>query len=311
MTEIFVHCDGTGARLGNGGFRGLVHFAQALGGMGYDVKLFDQGDRLTEKSFGWLSMPGRDFKIVPVADVVKGEGVIVTSWLNVLMSGPRLMLKVDKERIRYRESSELVRDGFPFVRAFARDICKKISINNRTLSEHYNRMGFMKLIPLEPYFRTDLFYQERKAKVPGLVGHQSDNRRRNVYKYIRRHFGTAVRCEGTQAQVAERMRRCDYFVFWNRIPGCISMFQGETTGTSLFEAMACGCVCVARRHEGNKFLEGIIPLVNREKDIAPIIKKLMGDIKKRNEIRGKSFVAIESRFRLDDQKRANMQELIE
>ena len=310
MTEIFVHIDAMGATFGNGGFRGLVHFAQALGEMGYDVKVFDQENRLKEKSFGWLSFPGRDFKIVPVIDVVKGTGVIVTSWLNVLMHGPKLMLKVDKERIRYRESSELVRDGFPFVRAFARDICKKISINNRSLVHHYNRLGFMKIISLEPYFRKELFYQERKSKVPGLVGHQSDNRRRNVYGYIKKHFGTVVRCEGTQAQVAKRMRQCDYFVFWNRMPGCIKIFQGETTGTSLFEAMACGCVCVARRHEGNKFLEGIIPLVNREKDIAPIIKKLIGNPAERDKIRVKSFAAIESRFRLDDQKRANMVELI-
>jgi glycosyltransferase involved in cell wall biosynthesis len=299
-----------GASFGNGGFRGLIHFADALGKMGYDVKVFDHRDRMTAKSFGWLSMPDRHFKIVPVLDVVKGTGPIVTSWLNVLMDGPRLMLKVDPERIKYRESSELVRDGFPFVRAWVQSRCEKISINNRSLSHHYNKLGFLKILPLEPYFRKELFFVEKRAKVEGLVGHQSDNRRRDVYRTIRRHFGTAVRCEGTQAQVAKRMRQCDYFVFWNRIPGCITMFQGETTGTSLFEAMACGCVCVARRHEGNKFLESVIPLVNREKDIAPIIKRLRASPKERDQIRNKSFAVVEQRFRLNDEKKANMRELI-
>jgi glycosyltransferase involved in cell wall biosynthesis len=88
------------------------------------------------------------------------------------------------------------------------------------------------------------------------------------------------------------------------------MFQGETTGTSLFEAMACGCVCVARRHEGNKFLESVIPLVNREKDIAPIIKRLRASPKERDQIRNKSFAVVEQRFRLNDEKKANMRELI-
>jgi hypothetical protein len=96
-----------------------------------------------------------------------------------------------------------VRDGFPYVRVFAREICKKISINNRSLAHHYNRMGFMKILPLEPYFRRELFFVEKRAKVEGLVGHQSDNRKRDVYRTIRRAFGTAVKCEGTQAQVEQ------------------------------------------------------------------------------------------------------------
>jgi len=67
--------------------------------------------------------------------------------------------------------------------------------------------------------------------------------------------------------------------------------------------MACGCVCIARKHEGIKFLNGIIPLVENMQEAKEILTQLINNKEEKEEIRNKSLTFIEKNYRFDEERK--------
>ncbi len=324
--KVYVHIDGISGRIGNGGFLMLVQLAQELSRMGYKVGVFDHLDRLQWHQFSWLSIPKYNFEIVPFDQVSQSNAPIVTSWISAI-----LPTTLDPGRICYWDQSELLRDGMDEVRSFVFENCDKIAINNQHLEHLYRKVGYPgQILHLDNWVRSDLFYYEPEIK-QRMVGCQSDNRVFSIQGALEQslepvtvddsyiEFGApgVLLCEGTQAQVAEKMRRCDIFVFWNRHADCFNEvgLRGEVFGLSLFEAMASGCVCIARHHDGIDFLSGTIPMtasIDRLLNAVANCRDGAGvpgrDFEGR--VRSNSLALIESEYRWDDRRRSVIEELL-
>ena len=99
------------------------------------------------------------------------------------------------------------------------------------------------------------------------------------------------------------MQLADFFIHNPQPSPHIRLFKGETFGLPLFEAMACGCVCIARRHEGIRFLEGTIPLVKTMDEVNEILIQLMNNENEKEEIRSRSLSFINENYRFDDERK--------
>ena len=298
----------------------LANLANELAGLGFTVHVFDQDNRLTHRSFDWLCLREMRFTIADVDAVFSGEesGAIVTSWLNSLM--PRLLAEADRQpdpgawvsrRLRYWCQGELLRDAYENVREFCRSHLARIAINNQSLSPHYRALGFSDLLILENWIRNDLFSSVDAVKSPGTVGHQPD-KNNDVLTRLREAYGdeAVVACTGNQAEVASKMRKSDFYVFWNEPSPFIMRFKGETFGLSLFEAMACGCVCVGSAHEGNRFLKDVVALVDDLAEVRQVLDSLRSNAGAREKIRSDSVALIEGRFRFDAARKAAAARLV-
>jgi hypothetical protein len=72
--------------------------------------------------------------------------------------------------------------------------------------------------------------------------------------------------------------------------------------------MACGCCCVAKRHDGNKFLDGIIPLVETLDEAIETIRKMTDEEKEQYRRQGLEQIA--KRHRFDEEKADRMEEFL-
>lgn len=308
MTEIAVHIDAVGARLANGGFVMLTQMALALQRMGYQVGVFDVEDRLTSDKFDWLSLE-KVPEIIPYERALEDGERVVTGWMQALMTKDgRLYPELDLERLRVWDG-ELLRDGADAVREIAWRM-PKIAIVNRGLYHHYGELGYRgKIVPIENWIRDDLFVYSSARRSPCLVGYQTDNNVYDVSAKFKANFDFLL-CEGTQAQVADKMQCCDFFVSYNRHFDCFQKIglKGETFNLSAFEAMACGCITLMRWNDAwadTKYL-----LMYRELDkIIDVIKKFpyLGEDWKEDR-RQDQLALIQSRFRFDHERRAAIEE---
>lgn len=302
----------------------LTNLTNELAAMGYETFVFDEEDRLKWEDFSWLCFRDYKFKIAPVDFVfsqAEHDYVIVSSWLKPLL--PRLRRRILSisipnmevvTHLRYWCQSELLRHSFKDSRRCCLNYLSKIAINNRYLEQYYRSMGFSNIIYLENWVRSDLFRIDDESiskKIPNSIGHQPDGSYQ-TYCILKSHFGenNVVLCEGNQYEVSEKMKMSDFYVFFNRPSPYIRIFKGEVFGLSLFEAMACGCVCVAIEHEGNKFLRSTIPLVQNISEAIECIKALMDDSLKKEKIRKASLQLVEDRFRFSDDRRKSIVELL-
>lgn len=299
----FVHVDAGGTHVGNGGLVMLTQFANALADLGYRVSVFDHRDRLAPEHFEWLTLPVR-FSFASVRDVLDSRaGPIVTNWITPLLPlfEARMAAPDGKDfvrRIRYWCQEELLTRWAGPAREFCRRYLRTIAINNGTLEMFYRAFGFRRLVTLWNWVRSDYFRYEGEAKIPNTVGIQPDWNLTSC-RFLSQRIDPShiVFCVGTQAQVAERMRTADLFVFWNGDHR--GLFTGETIGMSLYEAMACGCVPVAIAHDGNRFLSGVVPLHETLADAVLELRRLMDDQRHKEELRLACLELVERRFRFD------------
>jgi len=307
--KVFIHISDDSLYLGNGGARSQFHLAAACQEMGYETFVFGQNDLLKWPSFDWLSFPAwLDFDIVPMKYLAKQKGDyrIVTSWLNRLTVGQaHLLYGLDLAKMRYLERDELARGKYAGVARFVQRNFAVIGISNRALIPFY--IGFSKIIPIENWFGRDLFYYTPAKKIPGSIGFQGRNKPQ--YQSIEKRFGRVIVCEGNQARVAGRMRRAEFFIYANPPKKSITLYSGEGFGNPLYEAMACGCIVLAVKHNGTAYLEDTIPLVHDVPEAMTLIK-ILSEGKKR-EIREKSLALVEERFRLNDEKKRSIGRFLE
>ena len=318
--KVFVHIDSFSTYIGNGGFVVLTSLANELGKMGMEVYLFDPLDKLTFKRLDWLSLPETHFKIARAEEVLKDNPKnyrLITAWLRTLPNRFR------NESLRYLESSELLREGHESERAFLLRNKVKIANLHSHLNHYYNSLGFKDVINLDVWIRNDVKY--RGFKLQNSVGIQLERRIDKVARAlskvgIKLHSWdnyaifkkrSLIICNGKYKRVIEKMNLADFFIH-NPYPSPhIKLFKGETFGLPLFEAMACGCVCIARRHEGIKFLEGTIPLVDTIYEANEKLIDLMNNEKEKEKIRFESLTFIEENYRFDSKRKEAIEKWLE
>lgn len=249
--RVYIHLDAMGAYLGNGGFLALTALAGQLRDAGYTVAVFDARDRLQPGAFAWLDIE-RPPAIARLATVLADDAPILTSWL-------RGWLDTVEEtpdcwsRLRYWCHDELLRTDSGAARAFVRLHLPGFAVTNLHLVQHYWQLDLAPSMEL-PLWVADRFYPDDDARVPGRIGYQPDRGLDGRLADLRDCYGheNVIACTGTQQEVADKMRTCDVFVWWNN-PKNLT-FDGEGFGLSLYEAMASGCAVVAREHAGNHHL---------------------------------------------------------
>lgn len=295
--RVFIHMDANGAYLGNGGFKALVNLAQATSEMGYETYAFDHKARLQTSDFDWLSWNELKFSLGTLEDV-RGDDIIITSWIS-----GGLARASEHHTVRYWACSELLR-GRRNAQELCLDRCSRIAINNCNLREYYARMGFSDIICLDDWLRP--LFSDRGGERDVFIGHQR-GRGGGVYDELRGRFDDVLLCEGTQGEVAEKMNHCEFYVYWDE-PLQMKGFLGETRGFSLYEGMACGCVCIGRRHDGNLFLEDTVVLLDDWGQAMEIIGTMTDQEK--DKIRQKSLAFIRDNFRFDRAREQAIRELI-
>jgi glycosyltransferase involved in cell wall biosynthesis len=279
--------------------------------MGYTVWVFDTKNNLLRQQFAWLSLRSALFSICSAENVVARNGFVVTGWITPLIE-QGFLDKVDRNRVRYWCHGEALRDGMADARQAVFDM-PAIAINNKHIEGHYRRAGYKgDIIHLDNWVRKDLFRPGERAK--GSIGYQSDNNVFNMYDTLVDQYpeNKIVFCEGTQEQVADKMRGCDLYIAWNRVPVCYSNlgFHGETFGLSMFEAMASGCVVHARAHAGVNFLDGIVPFSTNLRDLRNSVMWTMEN-ENREERRFMQTSLVESQYRFDGRRRYAIKELLQ
>ena len=316
--EVFVHIDAISGRIGNGGFVMLTQLAHELSRMGFMVNVFDHLNRLPKANWEWLSDTETNFGIAQFESVLEEKDTKIWSgWLDVLLDDNcELIGGIDSRRICYW-SGELMRNNLHKAREFINKHLKRIAITNATLQPYYERVFDGEIIPLDNWIRRDLFSPEYRDEIvawprlSGTVAYQSDNFVFSIKEDLEALGMKIGLAEGTQSQVACRMLGADYYIQWNRFSDAISMFEGETFGLSLFEAMACGCVPIARWHQGIDFLRGYIPMVWEIESIPKYIQVLEDDPGMKEQIRRHSRAIIETGFRFDQRRQDAITRMME
>jgi len=302
--KVYIHVDSNSTYVGNGGFVTLSNLALRLIDMGYEVYMFDQNNQLNYKMFDWLCLD-RKIPIIKTWNItLDDDSRVITSWLRTLPDKFR-----NPSFLRFLESSELIRNGHELEREFIIKNNVKVANLHRNLNDLYCRLGIRNIVNLEVWIRDDVKFIG-KEKIENSVGIQLEKKR--IFKifsifdwsgYEKFKEWQVIICNGNYRQVIDKMNMADFFIHNPKPSPYIKIFKGETFGLPLFEAMACGCVCIARKHEGIKFLDGIIPLVENMQEAKEILIQLKNDKKEKEEIRNKSLAFIEKNYRFNDERR--------
>jgi len=307
--KVYVHVDSKSTYVGNGGFLILANLAVKLLEMGYETYMFDQWHMLEPADFKWLSLSRK----IPISKEIEinNNTRIITSWLKTLPQNLR-----NAQVLRFLETSELLRNGHEAEREWLIKHGVKIANLHRHLKDLYESLGLRNIIDLDVWIREDVKRYPEIKKKENSVGIQYERRRilKFFYIYDQNRYGQftsekIIVCNGTYEQVIERMNKADFFVHFPRPSSQISLFKGETFGLPLFEAMACGCVCIARRHRGINFLENVF-LVDNMKEAREVLQVLKSSNLKnmKEKIRSRSMKFIEENFRFDNKRKEAIQE---
>jgi len=303
--KIYIHIDSKSTYIGNGGLITLTNLAAKLIEMGYETYLFDQNNTLTHEKIRWVDLDN----MPPITKTnqirLDSSSRIITCWLRTLpyrLRNPR--------NLRFLESSELLRKGHEAEREWLIKNKVKIANLHRHLKSLYKLLGVTDIIDLDVWIREDVKQYGNIARLENSVGIQLE--KKTVLKFFKIYDWSRyelfrnenlIICNGTYRQVISKMNMADFFIHNPRPSPHIPYFRGETFGLPLFEAMACGCVCIARKHEGIKFLDGIIPLVEDMQEAKEILNQLKNDKEEKEEIRIKSLSFIEENYRFNEERR--------
>ncbi len=270
--RVYIHLQIGGIYVGNGGQVVLFALAHALRGMGYDVALFGAAGPLPEPiAWAWLSYPDFPFERLTLADALAdtGDYRVISLWLQDLCPPLERALGSDgarrwaSKRLRCWENDELLRIGRPFdyAREFATCLPRPLYVSNPYLAWAYQRLGFEDVRGLEPWIE-NRFRPDASARVPGRVGYMPDNAPRDLLTRLGIEDGMICIGDGgpdNRQQIVAKMQTCDRFLWWNG-PKHMVDFEGDGFGLSLYEAMACGCAVIGRRHAGIEHLMPAVPL---------------------------------------------------
>jgi len=308
--KVYIHIDSNSTYVGNGGLIVLSNLASKLQDMGYEVYLFDQANRLKKKNLEWVGL-NRQIPIIRTDKIeLNSNARIVTNWLKTL---PRKFWR--PKTIRFLESSELLRNGHEAEREWLIKNNVKIANLHRHLNSIYESLGIKNMINLDVWIREDVKYYGVK-KINNSVGIQLEKRRiLKIFKiYDWKRYGlfrdeNLIVCNGTYKEVIKAMNLADFYIHNPKPSPHISIFKGETFGLPLFEAMACGCICIARRHLGIDFLKDTIFLVENMQEAKKKLESIknLGKLEK-DKIRCSNIKFIEENFRFDKKRKEAIQE---
>lgn len=324
---VYLHITFVGTYIGNGGFVMLANLANELADLGYSVRIFDHKDRLRLTDFNWLCFNKMNFEIVP-SYLVFGGGLndndrILTSWIS-----PLLPNRYDSNKhndiilnhtlvpyLRYWCQSELLRDRYDYSAHFVLRHCDKIAINNHYLNNYYEEKGFKEIFFIDNWIQHDLFnYNSIQKKINNSIGYQLSPNffDREYYYFIKSKFkSNIISCNGSREEVSRKMKISDFFIFAENPSPAIGTFKGQTFGLSLYEAMACGCVCVGIKHEGNRHLNDVMALFENIDEAIEYLKEIAANPLEKERIREKSLEYIQEHYIFNDERKKAIEELLE
>lgn len=346
--KIYTVFNTSGLNLGNGGFKMMVNFSQGASELGHDIYMVDPKDELSWGKLDWLARDPEaefDFQIGRFADAPAADR-IVTPNVGPLLKNGELIADFETDQIRIWDHDEILTESNEMVTQWALENLSKIAVSNRNLEPLYHELGFENLIYLDNWLRKELFHPgDGSQQISEAVGYQSDSTRSDKYhpylapiiqrlpwypeslkryrdeqtdltryepyQRLQKEFPNreVVLCETRHSEdMAEKMRQSDIYLFFGAEKKRLKKINGEGFGLPLFEAMACGCCCVAKRHDGNKFLDGIIPLVETLDEAIETIRKMTDEEKEQYRRQGLEQIA--KRHRFDEEKADRMEEFL-
>lgn len=326
--RIYIQVHLEGIVFGNGGYIALTALYRQLEQMGHEVYFFDP--------FITGAIPQSLIDVRPAAQYLSCQHlrvvgrffvqrdhlpkVIISNWMSSKLY--RILLWNGWENsFVFWDMGQLLRQSFrreaEWVLSTLAAHGKPLLICNRYLEPVYQSYLNVKEISyLDDFVRTDLFYYDPDSKRPGTVGYQPELPEppsSPLSKYVREHINedNLIFCTGHHEDVAEKMRRCDLFFWYNGKNENAELFSGESFGFSMIEALICGCVVIARE---NYFTRQIFPkelLCSSPEEGMSRVEDLLGDSYCKEQLREQCLeIARNYQFEGFDQDRLKTMEQI-
>lgn len=279
LKNIYLDVRLKGIVFGNGGYVALAALYEKLAELGYTVYFFDL--------FSQIDTPTGLIDIRPESSYLSCENLMIVGTPFVRRdNAPKIIISLWMTDDFYKEivanhwqdcfvfweHGQLLRKGYEDkikpVLALLDKSGMPLLISNRYLEPVYkDHLNVRQISYFDCFVRDKLFYYDESEKKPGMVGYQPEARpdqaRLNestlqVTDFLKKHVeeNMLLFCTGSHRNVAEKMRQCDIF-FWHNLKNeNQDLFVGESTGLSHIEALACGCVVIAKE---NYFTRQIYP----------------------------------------------------